>query len=293
MPGSCGIVFEKQIYRPGEVVNGKVHCTFAADCKVRDIKITFSGRIKVSWKVGKTTVYKREPLFEMESGLLLCETSFTPGYYVYPFTFNLPGNLPSSIEVLHGSVKYKAHAKIDKEWCIDDTCEKVFTVYSCYYLGSMISSPIESVKEKIPLSLGAEGPIRLTVNLSNNCYAPNQMVPFIATVRNNSGTTVNEVRFKIMQGFTFEVNERTTETIQTETQELAVIDSVVNPRDERFWNLELRIPADTFIGNMPNCDCMKIFWKIKVCGCVRRLKFVCVFIYRAKCICLFLTGICT
>lgn len=199
MSGGCEIVFEKEIYHPGESINGKVDCSFLSPCTVRDIKITFSGRAKISWKEGKTTISNNEPFFDMESSLLLCETKFEPGNYSYPFTFNLPGNLPSSMDSTSGNIKYKAKAKIDKEWSIDYTCKKYFTVYTCDYLSTMCCTPVELVEEKIPSSLSVNGPIRLTVNLPQDCYAPNDMVAFIAKINNDSSTTVKELRFEIVQ----------------------------------------------------------------------------------------------
>ncbi|KAK5638351.1 hypothetical protein RI129_012646 [Pyrocoelia pectoralis] len=195
------------------------------------------------------------------------ETKFEPGHYSYPFTFNLPGDLPSSMDSTYGNVKYKAKAKVDKEWSIDYTCKKFFTVYTCNYLSTMfcvtVTSPIELVEEKIPSSLSVNGPIRLTVNLPKDCYAPNDMVTFVAKIKNDSSTTVKELRFEIVQKFSFQNNTKSREDILSGSEEFAVIDSVVEPHTEKLWDLELRVPANTFIGTLPNCETIKVHWILK------------------------------
>jgi len=52
------------------------------------------------------------------------------GHHVYPFTFTLPPNLPSSFESHIGNVRYQLKAKIDRPWKCDDQVKKMFTVIS-------------------------------------------------------------------------------------------------------------------------------------------------------------------
>ena len=42
-----------------------------------------------------------------------------PGYHVYPFTFSLPRNIPSSFKTTHGNVTYTVKAVIDRPWKFD------------------------------------------------------------------------------------------------------------------------------------------------------------------------------
>lgn len=61
---------------------------------------------------------------------LLGETTFPPGAYSYPFTFNLPNLLPSSMDEMYGNIRYSVKAIIDKPWAIDFECKKIFQVMS-------------------------------------------------------------------------------------------------------------------------------------------------------------------
>ncbi|XP_031331224.1 uncharacterized protein LOC116161882 [Photinus pyralis] len=265
---SCKIELEKEAYHSGEIVNGKVRCNFAKECTVRDLTITFSGKARVRWEDGDDTYSKIETLFELTSRLLQCQTKFSPGDYVYPFTFNFPDNLPSSVEVAcggssRGSIRYKARAEIDKEWSLGCSCEKVFNVLPRNECNLISASPVERTIEKIPTTFSTHGPIQLTVTLPDDRYVPSQAVPFVARLKNDSGTTVKELRFNITQGFTFHIYNRKKEITPVRTDQLVVINSVVEPGSKNLWNLQLTIPEDMFVGTSSNCNIMKVFWKLK------------------------------
>ena len=53
-----------------------------------------------------------------------------PGQHVYPFTFQLPPNLPSSFEGGEGFVRYSIKGTIDKPWKFDHDTKRLFTVTS-------------------------------------------------------------------------------------------------------------------------------------------------------------------
>lgn len=51
-----------------------------------------------------------------------------PGEYKFPFNFNLPQNIPSSFEGLHGHVRYTTVSKLDKPCSRDMETKIIFTV---------------------------------------------------------------------------------------------------------------------------------------------------------------------
>jgi len=52
------------------------------------------------------------------------------GTHRYPFTFQLPSNVPSSFEGEYGYVRYTAEAKMDRPWKFDHVTRSAFTVIS-------------------------------------------------------------------------------------------------------------------------------------------------------------------
>ena len=56
------------------------------------------------------------------------------GFYEYPFSFELPQNLPSSYESRIGHVRYKLKANIDRPWAFDNSSELYISVVAPFDL---------------------------------------------------------------------------------------------------------------------------------------------------------------
>ena len=56
------------------------------------------------------------------------------GEHIYPFTFALPPNIPSSFESDLGHVRYTVKAIIDRPWKFDQETKDAFTVVSSFDL---------------------------------------------------------------------------------------------------------------------------------------------------------------
>ncbi|KAF2905351.1 hypothetical protein ILUMI_00824 [Ignelater luminosus] len=202
----------------------------------------------------------------METNLLLCETTFPPGVYSYPFTFNLPNLLPSSMDEMYGSIRYSVKAIIDKPWAIDYECKKIFKVMSYKDLTTIdnITKPAEFSVEKRPFSLLDDSkPIKITVNLPISGYVPSQMISFSAKIKNDSDVDVAEVRFKLAQGFVFHVKENIASIDSLVGQEYAIVNSGVPSKSEKSWDLELRIPHNMFNGNLNFSNFIDTVWELR------------------------------
>ncbi|KAK4878849.1 hypothetical protein RN001_011355 [Aquatica leii] len=259
----CEIFLDQDVYQPGETVTGKIMCNFDTENQVNGIRVLMKGRAKVYWKEGRYTVYQDDKMyFEFETALVDNETTFAPGLYEYPISFELPNALPSSMEETHGNVRYKVQAVIDRPWSFDHVCRLPFTVYSVNNLNEMedLNQPTQSVEEKIPFALfGQSPPIKVLVNLPQSCYAPNDTVSFFVKIINESAVCIEDVRFRIIQGYTFYARNRSTQHISYISEECANTDFEVKGESEGQWNLEITVPADIFIGVLDDCDVIKIF----------------------------------
>lgn len=56
------------------------------------------------------------------------ESKFGAGYYEYPFSFQLPHQLPTSFEGQHGNVRYFVRAKAERPWAFDYEFKAGFSV---------------------------------------------------------------------------------------------------------------------------------------------------------------------
>lgn len=53
-----------------------------------------------------------------------------PGKYVYPFSFLLPDNLPSTYDSEYGYIRYKIEAVVNRPWKFDYECDIFIIVVS-------------------------------------------------------------------------------------------------------------------------------------------------------------------
>lgn len=261
------IILNKQVYKPGENVDGIVRYTVSSEDKVKAIRIKFKGRAKIYWKEGRYTSYSgQETYFETESDLLSEETELVPGVYDYPFQYALPSQLPSTMEEIHGTVRYYTQATLDKPWTMDNVIREAFTVNSYNDLSTMpeLKLPVEIMEEKVPLSIfGGSSAIKVQINLPQTGYKLKDTICFSARVKNESNVDVNEIRFKFVQGFQFYAENKSTQHDSFTDEELIVNDGNVPAGTEKKWNLELKISPDTYAASLENCEIIKVFWELR------------------------------
>jgi len=253
----------------GQAVTGRVECNFLSEDKVRAIRLRFRGKAKVQWhETRNTNYYSDETYYENESDLLTGETTFPPGKYSYPFIFNLPTNIPPSLDAdngkMHGKVKHSSLVTIDRPWAIDIKSKGLLDVHSLIDLNRVDSGPLEVDYTKKPFAvIGETGPITLTVRVHSKGVVPNQMVTFKARVVNRSKISVKDVRFQLVQGYKYITVLRTTTVDKIYGGEFAVIDSSVEPRNEKSWDLELRVPPNVNTENLFFCKIIKSYFELR------------------------------
>ncbi|KAF5304211.1 hypothetical protein FQR65_LT08018 [Abscondita terminalis] len=263
----CEIFLDKDVYEPGDTVTGKVVCNFDTENQINGIRVLIKGRAKVYWKEGRYTVYQDDKTyFEFETALVDNDTTFPIGTHEFPISFDLPGTLPSSMEETHGNVRYKIQAVVGRSWSFDYVCRLPFTVYSIHNLNQFeeINQPIQCAEEKIPFALfGESPPIKILVNLPQSCYAVNDTISFFVKVINESAVSIEDVRFRIVQGYVFFARNRSMQHISYESDEYVSTEVKVEGESENQWNLKMIVPSDIFIGVLDDCDIIKIFWKLR------------------------------
>jgi len=105
----------KQIYFAGEEIKGNVSLNLAAPMQMFRIIVLVEGKARctVGDPLSEKVLNKNETLFGVPIGSSdSSNTEHPPGISVYPFTFLLPEELPSSVEENHGIIKYKITARI-------------------------------------------------------------------------------------------------------------------------------------------------------------------------------------
>ena len=103
-------------YYTGQLVEGNVKIELSQPKMIKQLKTVFSGQ--ASAKCSPLSRVTRELLFDDMMIRLVhtgdCSTEIPAGRHRYPFTFQLPPNIPSSFESAHGSVHYTLTATLSR-----------------------------------------------------------------------------------------------------------------------------------------------------------------------------------
>nr|XP_022332254.1 arrestin domain-containing protein 3-like [Crassostrea virginica] len=186
------------VYFSGQVVNGKLFVELGAEMKMREIKLTFKGLAYVHWTTGSTsTVTKHyiaaENYFHQNISIygkgvgMGDDNRLPPGQHIYPFSFTLPPNLPSSFEGGVGYVRYTVKGTIDKPWKFDHNTKRPFTVVALLDLNTQPNAACETHnrQDKFLCCLCCKsGPITGMIRLDRCGFVPGEAIQFNAEIQN-------------------------------------------------------------------------------------------------------------
>ncbi|KAL7072548.1 hypothetical protein ACQ4LE_008201 [Meloidogyne hapla] len=175
---SFDIRLEKDVYYPGEPLNGIVIIDLMEPIKLRGIRVFLRGRARVQWKVLKSGESKtlkddqyllddkvllfgrerqqRQQTFDeleetqsIESDLIQQQTQILPkGIHELAFNFNLPPTqLPCSLETKAGTIRYYVKVLVDMPYASSPQGIKYFT---------LIGPHIDCMEEKYLSSLSGQ-----------------------------------------------------------------------------------------------------------------------------------------
>ncbi|XP_078486144.1 arrestin domain-containing protein 1-like isoform X1 [Ciona intestinalis] len=152
----------KIAYTGGEIVSGCALIVLNAPMNVRAVNIKFVGKSKVMWTVQQdktsTTYSDSETYFDNSLcvygqgciGLYQNATQLPAGQSCFPFQFQLPAQLPASLEAAHGSVRYDVFGVINRPNSRDCKTNVQFSVYDLLDLNHIqnIRMPIHMMDSK-------------------------------------------------------------------------------------------------------------------------------------------------
>ena len=128
------VIFDKinAIYYPGETLIGKIYFRIRERIKLSSIKFRINGYARCNWTerddtpqatgVGNYAFTNSEQYLDYEKIIFMKQTEddlyLDFGEYIYPFSFDLPVNIPASFEHSFGFVRYSVNAVIDMSWLV-------------------------------------------------------------------------------------------------------------------------------------------------------------------------------
>ncbi|XP_065942642.1 arrestin domain-containing protein 17 isoform X5 [Magallana gigas] len=242
----------QQVYFAGQTINGRLVVELDAEMKMREIRLKFKGLAYVHWteqqtiSTGKTTITttrhysatenyfeKTVPVYGKGLGTG-DDNQLPPGQHVYPFTFTLPPNLPSSFEGGTGYVRYTIKGTIDKPWKFDHNTKRPFTVIALLDLNTQpnAATGAQNQESKFLCCLCCRsGPISGTVSLNRSGYVPGEAIHFNAEIQNMTSRVCGcYVKLNMTTIF-----HATTKSKTTTTEVARVVHQDVQPGETETW----------------------------------------------------------
>lgn len=118
------------------------------------------------------------------------------GHHDYPFSFQLPTDIPSTYEGQHGHIRYTLEASIQRSWKDDYTSIIPIEVRGLVDLNSVPKAGeiVKIFKEKhVGLMLCQNGPLSVNFLLSKAGFVTGEILQFGVEIRNNANIKISSV----------------------------------------------------------------------------------------------------
>ncbi|XP_076766720.1 arrestin domain-containing protein 17 [Xylocopa sonorina] len=229
-------------YMPGETVSGNILVDVTKVKRFRGLSISTKGEARVSWSEyitendihGRSSrryeTYSNFEEYFHQKHYVLGSNSFTSqieipvGLQRYPFTFQLPYNIPSSFEHKYGHVRYVVKATIDRPWAFNHECKVAFTVVSSLNLNEHRYQCC-GIDDDVMQSFCCfccidEGKMNLHIRVPATGYVPGQSIFVAVQYRNTSSSVeITGISTKLMRKLKFRAGAPSTNE-KTERSEI-------------------------------------------------------------------------
>lgn len=283
---SCKIFMDRGPHLSGAAVQGRLECVFHKSEKIRGIKLRVFGDERTEW-IGSEQHYdevtKRyetisfpltgdNNLIDFELMLFggVGETHLGPGTFNYPFTFQLPPNLPSSFMNNHGYIRYGVKAVVDIPWAMDYEDKMYFEVASPIDLNTFPMECFQPVSRSDSKTVCcwccAQGEISLDININKTAFVPGENVKLFMTLTNMSNSNVDEVSAKFMQYVKSKVEHPHYEHKEDQYEFGFKTWSGVGAHGENQYDMEILIPPQAPFPNLNRSSLFEISYDVEICA---------------------------
>jgi hypothetical protein len=222
-------------YNPGSFVSGAVYLDVHRPVTIYNVELKIRGTERVKWEelrndpkgdVNKITekMKDKQAIFNASSPLQVAPVTLAPGQYQYPFSFQLPDQIPGTFEIKHfdydGRIRYTLTAVLN---CAHREPIKYRAELVVRQRPTMANynSPV-TAEEDVCVCCSNKGKCSMTCNFQSDTYQPGNDAVLMTTVdnsictlaiRNFTVSLIQHVNFRMRNGKTtnFTRNVRTNE----------------------------------------------------------------------------------
>ena len=218
------------IHFGGQVVQGQVlisSCELMSN--IRNIQVKLIGFGEVHWtqqeqktrrgRDGRQQRYTEAKHYRnyeeyVNNKALVHQGHLAAGRHVFPFSFILPPNLPSSFEGQHGHVRYFIEAKIDQSGLFNFNKKKklfitINSVIDLNFIQGVDIAQTNSNAKTFGCLCCTSGPLSATVRIPRYGYTPGEIIPISAEIENLSNKQMHCTKALLFQDVVFRATNGT------------------------------------------------------------------------------------
>ena len=248
------------IYNPGSAIEGCVVLELSATQNFKCITIAISGEAHAEWPGNHST---ENVVTNIGSGIRLLGNDrdteqLSGGRHRFPFSFQLPSNLPSSYKgkIHHplgsgycgGCIEYLLTATLSRPWKFKRHVVKTVTIKDIVRISTAVSSSSWRAVERTC------GPVRIRIRTDRGGYYPGESLALTVNIKNNGNRRIIAMQAGLMQSVIYYGRQRGNLTLShRDRQCISLLKGPgADPRREINWNDRMLIPTDT-VPNISNC----------------------------------------
>ena len=272
----------RRVYYPNEQLHGQVIVNLNSPMKMRNIRLKLCGKGYCHWSESRgsgsntsTRNYTgRETLIDLTNILFGNppgqggkNPEHAAGIYVYPFVFQLPPVLPSSVEEEIGYIRYFLKATIDKPWKFDHNTKHPV----------IINEIIDTNDPKYLMQPGGEqhtkkdgccccpsGPLSIRGHIDRKAYCPGEQISITAEAENGTNKDMTAIKAKLKKVTEYHASSNTKTKTKYRHDTIATITGAGIPRGEfaNWTNKLLNIPPTP--PSILNSNVVKVSYHVEL-----------------------------
>ncbi|KAG5679990.1 hypothetical protein PVAND_009524 [Polypedilum vanderplanki] len=265
------------IYYPGQNISGTVDLRVTETIKkARGLRLLIEGKSTCEWSesAGKSTrKFRGEEIHLQIIKYLFGDKDDDPmeipaGIHCYKFSFQLPADLPYSVEGEFGNIRYKVEATLDIPWSLIDTNDKVsFVVARNEDLNQFpdlrLAQEIEEIK-KFCWGICDSNPLIIKVRLPKTGYGLGENIIMTIEYNNMSKHNVERTEITLSRKDKFICSDPVKKDRSTKTRITATIAKGVSRNSSIRFEHALEIPQILMTTNRRYSQVFQITYELKI-----------------------------
>jgi len=185
-------------YNPNSFVTGAVYLDVYRHITIYSVELRIKGTERVKWEELKTSpqgdvnkitekMNDKQPIFNVSSLLQHGTASLSPGQYQYPFSFQLPDQIPGTFEIKHhdydGRIRYTLTVLLSCSSAAQPIKYKTELIVRQRPTVPNYNAPV-TVEQDVCICFSSKGRCSMTCNFQSDTYQPGDTATLMTTVRN-------------------------------------------------------------------------------------------------------------